>query len=58
MRRDVRNDDGVRRPPDEEKIPLLKDFLAKMAVELHEDCIYLRNGQLAVLLYPLHELAR
>ncbi|MEO6759869.1 MAG: hypothetical protein ABIO24_10485 [Saprospiraceae bacterium] len=34
------------------KIPLLKDFLAKLATELNEDCIYLRIGQLAVLLYP------
>ncbi|MEO6760301.1 MAG: hypothetical protein ABIO24_12660 [Saprospiraceae bacterium] len=38
--------------PDEPTIPLLEDFLARMAVELHEDCIYVRNGSLAVLLYP------
>ena len=38
--------------PDAAKIPLLKDFLATTAKELNEDCIYLRIGQLATLLYP------
>jgi hypothetical protein len=38
--------------PDAAKIPLLKEFLARMATELHEECIYLRIGQQAELLYP------
>ena len=38
--------------PDARKLPLLKDFLARMAEELDEECIYLRIGQVAELLYP------
>lgn len=34
------------------KLPILKEFVAKMALELQEECIYLRAGQTASLVYP------
>lgn len=38
--------------PDADKLLLLKTFLARMAEELDEECIYIRIGQVAELLYP------
>jgi hypothetical protein len=38
---------------DETKVGLLKDFLATLARDLREDCIYLRVGEDASLIYPL-----
>jgi hypothetical protein len=38
---------------DDSKIPLLKSFLAEMAQALEEECIYLREGRHASLLYPI-----
>jgi hypothetical protein len=38
--------------PDAAKLPMLKEFLAGMARDLKEECIYLRIGQAAALLYP------
>jgi hypothetical protein len=35
------------------KVAVLKDFLAKLARELHEECIYLRIGDETSLVYPL-----
>jgi hypothetical protein len=34
------------------KVGLLKDFLARLARELHEECIYLRIGDETSLIYP------
>ena len=34
------------------KLPMLKTFVAKMAAELEEECIYLRAGGTASLIYP------
>jgi len=34
------------------KLPLLKEFVAKMAAELAEECDYLRAGNEASLIYP------
>lgn len=39
---------------DETRLPLLKEFLAEMAMELEEDCIYFRTGDTASLIYPPH----
>lgn len=41
---------------DETKVALLKDFLALLARNLAEDCIYLRVGDEASLIYPIEEL--
>jgi hypothetical protein len=37
---------------EESKLPLLKEFVARMAAELAEECIYLRAGNTASLVYP------
>lgn len=37
---------------EDSKLPILKAFVAKMAQELAEECIYLRAGQTASLIYP------
>ena len=37
---------------DDTKEGLLKDFLARLAGELHEECIYLRIGEETLLIYP------
>ena len=37
---------------EEAKLPMLKEFVAKMAQELEEECIYLRAGHTASLVYP------
>jgi len=34
------------------QIPVLKDFLAEMAHDLKEECIYFRTGEFASLIYP------
>ena len=34
------------------QIPILKDFLADMARDLKEECIYFRTGEVASLIYP------
>ena len=34
------------------QLPTLKEFLARMARDLHEECIYLRAGETASLIYP------
>ena len=39
--------------PDETNAALLKDFLATLARDLHEECIYLRVGDEASLIYPV-----
>lgn len=36
----------------ESKVEVLKTFLAKLARELHEECIYLRIGDVTSLIYP------
>jgi len=38
--------------PDTYKLPRLKEFLAGMAEDLNEECIYFRTGETASLLYP------
>jgi len=38
--------------PDTSKLPPLKEFLAGMAQELNEECIYFRTGETASLIYP------
>ncbi|MDP9113788.1 MAG: hypothetical protein M3O20_08910 [Acidobacteriota bacterium] len=38
--------------PDSAKLPLLKQFLAQLARDLNEDCIYFRTGYEASLIYP------
>jgi hypothetical protein len=38
--------------PDASKLPRLKEFLAGMAQDLKEDCIYFRTGETASLIYP------
>jgi len=38
--------------PDTSKLPLLKEFLAGMAQDLIEQCIYFRTGETASLIYP------
>jgi len=35
------------------KLPLLKSFVAQMAKELGEECIYLRAGRQASLIFPV-----
>lgn len=40
------------------KLPVLKEFVAKMAQELEEECIYLRAGAAASLIYPTIHPAR
>jgi hypothetical protein len=37
---------------DDTKADLLKDFLATLAGDLHEECIYLRVGDETALIYP------
>jgi hypothetical protein len=37
---------------EDSKLPILKEFVAKMAQELAEECIYLRAGAEASLIYP------
>jgi len=37
---------------DHSKLPMLKEFIAKLARELAEECIYLRAGHSASLIYP------
>jgi hypothetical protein len=37
---------------DASQIPMLKEFLAQMAGDLDEECIYFQTGQLASLIYP------
>ncbi len=37
---------------DDSKLPMLKAFIAKLARELAEECIYIRAGQSASLIYP------
>jgi len=37
---------------DDSKMPVLKSFLAQMAQDLREECIYLRAGDKALLIYP------
>ena len=34
------------------QLPMLKEFLARMAQELREECIYFRTGETASLIYP------
>jgi len=34
------------------QLPTLKEFLARMARDLHEECIYFRAGETASLIYP------
>ena len=38
---------------DDSKMPLLKSFLAELARTLGEECIYVREGRQASLLYPV-----
>jgi len=38
--------------PDTSKLPLLKEFLAGMAQDINEQCIYFRVGETASLIYP------
>jgi hypothetical protein len=38
---------------EDSKLPVLKEFVARMAQELAEECIYLRAGQTASLIYPV-----
>lgn len=38
--------------PDASKLPLLKQFLAEMARDLKEECVYFRSGLDAYLIYP------
>jgi hypothetical protein len=38
--------------PEASQIPKLREFLAGMARDLKEDCIYFRAGQCATLIYP------
>ena len=37
---------------EDSKLPVLKEFVARMARELTEECIYLRAGPTASLIYP------
>ena len=37
---------------DDSQLPLLKKFLASMARDLKEECVYLRAGETASLIYP------
>jgi hypothetical protein len=37
---------------DGSRIPLLKEFLAGMARDLDEECVYFRTGETASLIYP------
>ena len=37
---------------EDSKLPMLKEFVARMAEELEEECIYLRAGSKASLIYP------
>lgn len=37
---------------EDSKLPMLKEFVARMAAELREECIYLRAGGSASLIYP------
>jgi len=36
---------------DQTKLPLLKDFLARLSRDIEEDCIYLETGQTVTLIY-------
>lgn len=36
---------------DDAKLPLLKDFLARLSRDIEEDCIYLETGQQVTLIY-------
>jgi hypothetical protein len=38
--------------PDTSKLPMLKEFLAQMAHDLKQECIYIRIGEVASLFYP------
>ena len=38
--------------PDTSRLPVLKEFLAGMARDLDEECIYFRTGETASLIYP------
>ena len=38
--------------PDASKLPALKQFLAEMARDLKEECVYFRTGYDASLIYP------
>ena len=38
--------------PDASKLPMLKQFLAEMARDLKEECVYFRAGHEASLIYP------
>jgi hypothetical protein len=38
--------------PDASRLPLLKEFLAGMARNLKEECIYFRTDKTASLIYP------
>jgi hypothetical protein len=38
--------------PDSSHLPMLKEFLARMAQDLREECIYFQMGQIASLIYP------
>lgn len=40
---------------DDSKLPMLKSFVARMALELGEECIYLRAGRQASLIFPADE---
>jgi len=37
---------------EDSQLPLLKEFLANMARDLKEECVYLRAGETASLIYP------
>ena len=38
--------------PDSSKLPVLKQFLAELARDLKEECVYFRTGYDASLIYP------
>ena len=38
--------------PDTSQLPMLKEFLARMAQDLKEECVYVRIGVVASLIYP------
>ena len=37
---------------DTSQLPMLKEFLARMAQDLNEECVYVRIGGIASLIYP------
>ena len=39
--------------PDASKLPILKQFLAEMARDLKEECVYFRSGHEASLIHPV-----